>query len=86
MIDKPAGLGELDLVGAQIQSGIDHVGDLEAQIRALTEKIQGEPNPSQADMLRLQSLMSKHNEALETVSSAAKQRSDAMAAIVSNLR
>jgi hypothetical protein len=86
MIDKPAGLGELDSVSAQIQSGIGQVGDLDSQIQALTRKLQGEANPSQADMIQLQSLMNKHNEVLETLSSAAKQRSDAMAAIVRNIR
>ena len=86
MTDIPAQLGELDSVGARLQSSISQVGDLESQIQALSQKIQDSSTASQADMLRLQSLMQKHNEVLATMTSAAKQRQDAMAAIVANIR
>jgi hypothetical protein len=86
MTDKPAGLGELDSPSMRIQSGIDQAGDLDSQIQALIAKLQGQTEPSEADMIHLQSLMNKHNAALEAASSAAKQRSDTMAAIVRNMR
>jgi hypothetical protein len=86
MADKPAGLGELDSMSAQLESRMDQLTGLDSQIRALTKKIQGEPQPSQADMIQLQSLTKKHSEAVEMVSSAAKKRSDAMAAILTNIR
>jgi len=86
MTDKPAELGELDAVSAQLQRRMSQVTDLDSRIQELTKKIQGDANTSQADMIRLQSLMQKYNEAVEMVSSAAKKRSDAMAAIVTNIR
>jgi hypothetical protein len=85
MTDTPAGLGDLDSLSAQITSNMDQAGDLDSQIQALSAKIQGQSTPSQADMTQLQSLMNQYNDVVASVSSAAKQRSDAMAGIVNNM-
>jgi hypothetical protein len=62
---------------------------MDAQIRALSEKIQSEnetnPGQAQADMIELQTLLAKRNEAFEMLSSSVKRQSDTAAAIVRNL-
>jgi transposase len=89
MADKPEGLGEFDSASADVQRGIDQFAGMDAQIRALSEKIQAEHETNaaeaQADMIQLQTLVAKRNEALEMLSSSVKRQSDTAAAIVRNL-
>jgi hypothetical protein len=85
MTDTPAGLADLDSLSAQIKSDMDQAGDLESQIQALSTQIQGLSTPSQSDMTQLQSLMKQYDDVVASASSAAKQRSDAMAGIMNNL-
>ncbi|MFS0725515.1 hypothetical protein [Paenibacillus sp. 1P07SE] len=64
---------------AQTQGNTDEVNRLKNQIDALT-------NTMQMDMLRLQSLSNKRNEAFETMTNFIKKMQDSRSTIIGNMR
>lgn len=85
------------LEGAGFESGMKELGDVQistsstmgqvdSAIQALKAKIDSLGNSQQMDMLRLQSLSNKRNEAFETMTNFVKKMQDARNSIIGNMR
>jgi hypothetical protein len=85
MTDTPAGPDDLDKLHDQIQSELEQAGDLQSQIQDLTAKIQADSEPSQEDMINLQSSLDKYNETMEALTSLSQQMAAEAQKISSNI-
>jgi hypothetical protein len=65
--------------------GIETVGQLESAISDMKSQIDGQSNSQQMDMLRLQTMSNKRNEAFEMMSNFAKKLQDARSSILQKM-
>lgn len=66
--------------------GDTKLAQVEAAITAIKGKIDGLSNTQQTDMLRLQSLSNKRNEAFDTMTNFIKKMQDSRSSIIGNMR
>ncbi|SAI69995.1 secreted protein [Bordetella ansorpii] len=66
--------------------GFTTKGDLEAMITKVKGMIDGESNSQQMDMLRLQSMSNKRNEAFDVMTNFVKKMQDSRSSIIGNMR
>ncbi len=71
---------------ANITLEVENKGQLEKTIENLKSMIDSQSNSQQMDMLRLQSLSNKRNEAFELMTNFIKKMQDSRSSIVANLR
>ena len=71
---------------ANITLDVKNKGELTTAIENLKSKIDSESNSQQMDMLRLQSLSNKRNEAFEVMTNFIKKMQDSRSSIVGNMR
>lgn len=67
-------------------NGSSTKGDIDGMVQQLKSQIDGMSNSQQMDMLRLQSLSNKRNEAFETMTNFIKKMQDSRSAILGNMR
>ncbi|UPK47076.1 hypothetical protein KET34_01320 [Paenibacillus pabuli] len=75
---------EIAELNAQLQAAIQS-GDA-SQVQALKNKIDALGNSQQMDMLRLQSLSNKRNEAFDVMTNFIKKMQDSRSSIIGNMR
>lgn len=74
------------LKDAGVSAQIDTKGNIDAAITNLKGLIDGQSNSQQMDMLRLQSLSNKRNEAFDVMTNFIKKMSDSRSSIIGNMR
>lgn len=77
-----SGVGPLD----SDQDGMVSEGEVETMLSAVKGLIDAESNNQQMDMLRLQSLSNKRNEAFDTMTNFIKKMQDSRSSIIGNMR
>ena len=88
---ESANAAGLNLKGMNIIDGNGHLGnatkgDVDAAIQKIKGLIDAESNSQQMDMLRLQSLSNKRNEAFDLMTNFIKKMNDGRASIIANMR
>jgi len=83
-LTMPTGADEVNTPGTGIYDARQKTFDVWAE--EIKSKIDAASNSQQMDMLRLQSLSNKRNEAFEIMSNFVKKMSDSRASIVGNMR
>ncbi|GLC90538.1 hypothetical protein [Lysinibacillus piscis] len=81
-------LGALQVAKSQAQANKDEkkVTELDTQIQMLKSQIDAINSSQQMDMLRMQSLTNKRNEAFEVMTNFIKKMSDSRSSILGNMR